>query len=365
MNENNLSKNISPENIGHVNEANDISGKWRAILVVTLFIVVGLFFAISEIARVANLDLDGEIKSIANAFLSQPKFGTSHDGGVLKNDSVRPIAPLLPKLVGSMPDPGEFGAAAVVIRDVESGAVLFGKNQYESRPLASVSKLMTALVALDMKPNWQTTTSVIVSEGISDKYLEPGGVYTIRQLWQAGLVPSSNLAILSLVRGLGVSQTDFVSRMNAKARELGMMSTNFEEPTGLSENNVSTASDVIRLLSEALRHEEIRETLLMKSANLGEGENVKKMISTDLILLGLVPTDFKFLGGKTGFTNAAGYNFTMRVENQLGHQVDVVVLGAAAHEDRFTEARQAAEWAFESYLWPNDSGYASTTIIKS
>ncbi|HOX60566.1 MAG TPA: serine hydrolase [Candidatus Magasanikbacteria bacterium] len=347
-------------NVG-ANEINDRAGQWRAILVVVIFVLAGVGFLFSEIFRIVNVDADRGVKEIVSNLANWPQSAVQKTEAGKKVEIPHQTAPKLPRLVGSMPDPARFGAAAVMIRDVSTGAVLFGKNQYESRPLASVSKLMTALVALDMGPNWTATTSVVSAE-VSDKHLDSGGVYTLHEFWQASLVPSSNRAVLSLVQGLGIDQTDFVARMNAKARELGMMSTSFEEPTGLSENNLSTASDVVQLLSEALRHDEIRETLLMKSVTLGDGENAKKLISTDLILLGWIPTDFKFLGGKTGFTNAAGYNFTMRVENKAGRVVDVVVLGAMAHEDRFTEAKDAAEWAFRNYVWPDDPGYSSTTL---
>lgn len=354
---------IEAEAVGKVNEINDNAGRWRAVLVVVVFVLAGVGFLFSEIIRIANVGADKDVKEIMSNLVSWPKSVIKKNETEKKVEIPRQTAPKLPRLVGSMPDPAEFGAAAVMIRDVETGVVLFGKNQYEARSLASISKLMSALVVLDMKPNWDATTSVVNAD-LSDNHLESGEVYTLRELWRASLIASSNRAIVSLVRGMGVEQTDFVARMNARAHEMGMTATVFEEPTGLSEYNVSSASDVILLISEALKHEEISNTLLTKEVTLVSGEKTHKLLSTNWILLGWIPTDFDFLGGKTGFTNAAGYNFTMRVADKMNHRVDVVVLGANAHEDRFTEAKHAAEWAFDNYVWPTDSEYSSSTLGK-
>ncbi len=80
------------------------------------------------------------------------------------------------------------------------------------------------------------------------------------------------------------------------------------------------------------------------------------MYNTNWMLLGWVTNDFyKLYGGKTGYIVASGYNFTMRVENEDNHILDVVVLGADSHEGRFTEARDVAEWVFDNYTWPEDN----------
>jgi D-alanyl-D-alanine carboxypeptidase len=76
------------------------------------------------------------------------------------------------------------------------------------------------------------------------------------------------------------------------------------------------------------------------------------MWSTDWILLGWIPNKLpEFFGGKTGYTVAAGYNFTMRAGDGKGHMVDVVILGATSHEARFNEAKDIAEWVFANYDW--------------
>jgi D-alanyl-D-alanine carboxypeptidase (penicillin-binding protein 5/6) len=192
--------------------------------------------------------------------------------------------------------------------------------------------------------------------------MDAGYTYTLDELWQAALVGSSNKAVLTLANALewpnssaGGSEVIFVERMNQKALELGMADTHFKDPTGLSEENIASASDIAILLNEALRQDKVRETLQIKEINLYSKERKKNhhIWNTDWLLLGWIPQAFpEFIGGKTGYISASGYNFAMQVGDGLGHKINVVILGAASHEARFTEAKQAAEWAFANYTWP-------------
>ena len=144
--------------------------------------------------------------------------------------------------------------------------------------------------------------------------------------------------------------------MNEKARELGMIDTFFTDPSGLDSTNVSTASDIVMLLNEAMKQERIRDTLIKPEYNLYSDQRGQShhMWNTNWLLLGWVTNDFyKIYGGKTGYISASGYNFTVRVANEAGKILDVVVLGADTHEGRFTEARDVSEWAFENYEWPD------------
>ena len=157
-------------------------------------------------------------------------------------------------------------------------------------------------------------------------------------------------------------QEAFVERMNEKALELGMTDTSFTDPSGLDDTDISTPSDLSILLDEALKQEKIKNTVLTPETNLYSAERKTKhhIWNTDWILLGWIPSDFDvFNGGKTGFITASGYNFTMQV-GQNGHLINVVVLGAADHEKRFTEARDVANWVFANYKWPGDENITST-----
>ncbi len=272
--------------------------------------------------------------------------------------------PPVPHLVGVLPAPEKFTAHAILVKDVTTGEVLYKKNEYEKRPLASISKLLSALVVLESNPNWNSTTTVKGDEDIADSHVISGAVYTISDLWDAALVASSNESMLALADSTGMTREAFVARMNEKALELGMKDSSFVEPTGLSEQNISTASDIVILLDEALRQPKIQETVVQKEINISP-VGVKKLQhfwSTNWLLLGWIPNKIKdFRGGKTGYITAAGYNYTMRLARDDEKVIDVVVLGATAHELRFSEARDISYDVFSAFAWPSDELASSTT----
>lgn len=262
-------------------------------------------------------------------------------------------APQRPERIGPLPDPELFSAQAIIVKDLKSGALLYNRNAYEPRPIASLTKLMSALVVLEKDIDWNATTTVVGGDSLGT-HVYAGEVYTLEELWQAGLVASSNKSIMTLANALGWPEQAVVERMRQKAHELGMIRTTFADTTGLSPENSSSASDIALLLSEALAHEKIRNTLLVPEVTIydqrdGDDHN---MYSTNWLLLGWIKHDLhEIIGGKTGYIPEAGYNFGFQVADEQGHGVSVVVLGTQSHEARFTEARDLATWAFENHKW--------------
>ncbi|MCB9799038.1 D-alanyl-D-alanine carboxypeptidase [Candidatus Nomurabacteria bacterium] len=249
-----------------------------------------------------------------------------------------------------------FTADAIAVRDVASGKLLYQFRADEQRPIASITKLMSTLIILERRPNW-TATSTVVTDDLIDNHMYAGDTYTQEELWNSALVASSNKAVFSLADAVGISRASFADRMNSRATELGMSNTRFVEPTGLDEGNVSTAAQLTKLLSAALEKEEIRNALLTQEYTLysKEREVEHHMWNTNWLMLGWIVNTGQFeefLGGKTGYIPAAGYNFAMRVANAEGNEIDVVVLGTDFHEARFEEARDIAGWVFENYQWP-------------
>lgn len=275
-------------------------------------------------------------------------------GGDITIEPPAHVVPQLPQLIGELPGGEQFTASHIIVKDVESGATLFGKDEYGTWPIASITKLMSALVIMEYDPAWSSSTAV-VGEDWLDVHMYKGDTYTREQLWNAALIVSSNKAILSLIQSLDVPREEFVARMNTKALELGMTETIFVEPTGLDQGNVSTASDIAILLKAALQEENIQKAVLTREYNLYSKERKKNhhMWSTNWLLLNWIPHDFaKLHGGKTGFIDAAQYNFAVEIEDETGRAVDVVVLGADSNESRFSEARDVAKAVFTNYRWP-------------
>ena len=246
-------------------------------------------------------------------------------------------------------------APSVLIRDVETGMELMARQDREVRPIASITKLMTALVLLDdYEWGWYDDATVLrsdVTEG-GRWYYRFGDELTMDDLFTTMLVASGNNETLALVREVGVSQEEFVSKMNAKAQEMDLRDTRFADPIGLSAGNVSTAADVRVLLYEALSREPIssrvRADHVETESKLGNSYNIESTNELFDSFLNRAPYDV--IGGKTGSTDEAGYCLATRVERS-GHLVDVVVLGATHPDARFDDVEDLVSWAFDVYAW--------------
>ncbi|PIR03636.1 MAG: hypothetical protein COV59_05615 [Candidatus Magasanikbacteria bacterium CG11_big_fil_rev_8_21_14_0_20_39_34] len=317
-----------------------------------VFIFSGVFPTKWSETRLVNATQKMKLPVLASFFSGD--LSQKSGGDVNVSPPAKIIAPS-PQFIGDeMLDPEQFTAKSIFVRDIRSGSVLFQKNPFEQRPMASITKLMSSLVILERNPDWTATTTV-VSDALIDNHMYAGDTYTEEELWYASLVGSSNKAIFSLAEAVGISRESFADRMNQKAMELGMSHTSFVEPTGLDEGNISTAADIEKLLSAALDKKEIQDAVLTQEFTLysNEREKTHHMWNTDWLLLGWIPHHFAhFLGGKTGYIDASLYNFTMRAGDENENYIDVVVLGADTHEGRFTEARDVAEWVFQNYKWP-------------
>lgn len=249
-------------------------------------------------------------------------------------------------------DANNFSARHIVVRDSVTGQMLYGKAAYDEWPMASVTKLLSALVLLDVPINFASTTVAAV-DGAPDNDVAIGATYYIKDLWNAGLISSSNRAVLSLADSTGLTRAEFVARMNEKARQLGMTGTKVVEPTGLDARNHSTAADIAVLLAEALRKPEILQSVRLTNYDLAavNGMYRKQIKTTDWLLSGTVANfGLELVGGKTGYIPESGYNFAAETVSST-HKVVVVVLGTNSIDARFIEARKAAEWAYQNFTW--------------
>ncbi|MFA4830571.1 MAG: hypothetical protein WC862_00490 [Patescibacteria group bacterium] len=332
----------------------DQSNKWRNVLSAGI-----LFLGIGIAASIKFIQITPEQAEFARQLLPKtlviPETETQ-TGGDITVAPPKIQEPQRPELIGEMLPEETFTAASMVVKDRETGALLYSKNPYQARPIASITKLMSALVLLEKDIDWSTTTEVIGADSL-DTHMYAFDSYTLQELWDAALIGSSNKAIKTLANALDWPEEAFIERMNQKALELGMSNTRFADPTGLDDENVSTASDVSILLDEALTKQKIKETIIKKELTLYSRERRKShhIWNTDWLLLGWIQHKFFNLsGGKTGYTPAAGYNFAVQIGDEAEHWLNVVVLGADRHEARFTEARDIAKWVFENYRWPED-----------
>lgn len=253
-------------------------------------------------------------------------------------------------------------AASVVVMDSKTKTILYNKNASDIRPLASITKLASAMVLLDLPIKWSASTVITEADIEGDHHVEVGEKFTLEDLWQVGLVGSSNSAINALVRNSGVTEEEFVKLMNEKAKDLRLGSARFFEPTGLSEKNMSTALDAAKLLIDALKFDKIYTTVQIPEYYAHPfGGKARRIWTTNWLLTNWVPNDFKAenIAGKTGYIDDSGYNFAVSLTGRNKHAITVVVLGATSNEARFSEARDVANWVFDNYAWPDDEGYDS------
>jgi D-alanyl-D-alanine carboxypeptidase len=247
----------------------------------------------------------------------------------------------------------ELTAPSAVVVDVETGRVLFSKNVGEKRPLASLTKLMTALVMMDLKldPKQEITMSEADIQSEGKAYFAPGDTFLRGELMQVTLGVSSNNGIAALVRTSGLSREAFVARMNAKAKAIGI-DASFVEPTGLNSGNQSTALGVQKMLRAAMQYPEIRKATTTATFRITskEGKAYKEEATDELLGTILDRAPYEIIGGKTGYIEEAGFCLAQTVERG-GHQIDIVVLGATAHELRFQEVKSLAVWTFDAFNW--------------
>lgn len=248
----------------------------------------------------------------------------------------------------------ELTAKSAALVDTNSGALLFSYGHDQIVPIASITKLMTALVVLDAEPNWNATVTIAPEDfdmhGLT--YLKVGDTLTMRDLWNAALSGSINAGALALAREAGMTRAQFVAKMNAKAAELGMAHTTFADPSGYLQQNVSTALDVARLAYHALNADDVRLAVTRSGIDIRTAQGENRHIPATNELLGSFLNDgaFRIVGGKTGYTDEAGYTLVMRAQEGKGDLI-AVVLDSPSSDARFQDMKSLLAWGFRTYSW--------------
>ncbi len=241
--------------------------------------------------------------------------------------------------------PPEVAARAYLVVDAKTGEVLAERNADARRQIASITKLMTALVVLEhARPGEEVTVVPRASSvGESTINLVPGERMTVRDLLAAALIQSANDAAFALAAHVGEGDAQaFVRLMNAKARELGLADTNFVRPDGLDvPGHRSSARDVLVLAREAMAQPLIRRLVRQDSASIAGGRELFGWND----LLGSYRGLF---GVKTGHTNLAGW-CQVGVARRDGATVYAVVLGSPTRERRNDALADLLDWGFDRF----------------
>jgi len=248
----------------------------------------------------------------------------------------------------------EVSAYSAAVFDIKDKLFIFEKNSNDRLRIASISKLMTALVFLDNNPGWDQIYE-ITREDRRDGgkiYLYLGDKVTVKNLFYAMLVGSDNTATIALIHAAGMTESDFVVNMNEKARELGLLQTSFVDPVGLSNSNISTAREVALLAQAALAKAEINQAVGTEKTEFSTVAGIPKAIESTNSLLNSFPDDsIKIVGGKTGHTELAGYCFVAKFIDANQHEIISVVLDTPSEAERFKQTARLVRWIYDSYEW--------------
>ena len=254
-------------------------------------------------------------------------------------------APQIKIVDAGLPAP-KFGAAAALAEDLDSGAILYQKNIHSRLAPASTTKLVAALVALDY---FKADDVLVVTEdslvGGSTMGLNLGERLTFRGLLYGMLLNSGNDAAFTIAANYPGGFANFVSQMNKKVAELGLLDSHFENPAGFdSPEHYSSAYDLAKVAEAAAKNPQLakivstKETLVssIDSSRTHSLRNLNKLLGEDGVL-----------GIKTGFTEKSGENLVGLIERN-GHKVLTVMLSS---RDRFGETRELMDWVYANFSW--------------
>ncbi|MEO6077223.1 MAG: hypothetical protein ABIP54_00365 [Candidatus Andersenbacteria bacterium] len=289
----------------------------------TVFFVlacIGLSASIGAvIAKIANTE------NVPTSHMKSPNiaFGLADDAEAMQKDS------------------NEFQATSALLYDGQSNQIVFQQNAFERRPLASITKLMTAMVALDHGIDWNKEANILPNEYTvgGELMLSRGETVTMKDLFNASLLGSANNATMAYVRQIGMSKEEFVQAMNRKAVELHLEQTEFHDVTGLTPQNVSTAYEIAVMAHYAFTHyPEISQATSQKEYSFtvkGTGREHTIRSTNKPVQLG----ELEVSGSKTGFLYEAGYCLVQEGVGALKDKV-AVVMNAPSEQDQFVEVAQ-------------------------
>jgi len=329
----------------------------------------------------------GEVKSFGEKFFKEKKvlvegekdfnFSTSNEVSsqnlAFAGPTFSPVSSVFTNAPVKKEGYGEtyIRAHASISIDAATGTILHYNKGKERRAIASLTKIMTAVLVIEniKNPKKEVVTidrEAVYAEGTTigcpnsvrcvSNTLYVGEKVYAQNLLEAMLMNSANDAAIALAKHIAGSQKDFAKMMNEKARELGLKDTNFCNPSGLDEDDkpggcYSSAYDFARIVAYALQYDEIWDILKIKRKEFSsvDGDWTHTIINTD-ILLDQMPN---CIGGKTGFTYEAGKSLMMVAHHPQNPNHKVI--GVILNDDyRWEDMKKLLNWSFEAYQWPDE-----------
>lgn len=250
--------------------------------------------------------------------------------------------------VSAAPNPAklEVRSSSALVVDVKTGKTLYQKNATKVRPIASLTKLMTALVVLDARQNLNQTITVDKNDLDRVKHthsrIRMGTKVTRRDALHLALMSSENRMASALARHYPGGRSAFVRAMNNKARQLGMRNTHFYDSTGLSTRNVSTAQDLGKLAAAAYRQPLIRQFTQDENREMRFSAPAYSLMFNNTNPLVKNP-DWDVRLSKTGFTDEAGRCLVMRAKPD-SRELAIVLLNSVGKRTPIGDANRIRKW---------------------
>lgn len=238
-------------------------------------------------------------------------------------------------------------AKSVYITDVQSGSVLYKKNELLQRSPASTTKLLTALVVLS---EYHLDDTIVVPSLVFDGAkigLKQGQVFTVEALLQAMLIQSANDAALTLARSYPQGEAVFIDRMNQMAEKIGMTNSHFTNAAGFDDPaQYSTAYDLSLLSREVMKDDFLRAVVGTKELTIADTTQTfhYPLVSTNQLLF----ENAAVVGIKTGTTEQAGQVLITQYEYPDKKPILAVLMGS---DDRFADTAAVVEWVYTQYSW--------------
>lgn len=259
----------------------------------------------------------------------------------------------------------DIKAKSAILMEVNTGKILYEQNMDEKLPPASITKIMSLLLVMEAIDGGKMSVEDVVtasehacSMGGSQIWLEPGETMTVDDLLKAAVIASANDATVALGEQIAGSEEGFVAMMNARAKELGMINTNFINATGLdAEGHLSSAHDVAIMSAELIKHDLIKNysTVWMDSLRDGESE----LVNTNKLVRFYEGTT----GLKTGTTSGAGYCLSATAERN-GLELVAVIMSGDTSNDRFNGAKKLLDFGFANYEYTTIAPQLDTSELN-
>lgn len=309
---------------------------------------LSLLATLPSVAAAAGAEPKSKAKTSAKASTkaATPQTRKTRSVVVRKAAPVLPAVPTFGQVAGlhAVEDPLALKSSVAYVLDQDTNEVLFSKNPQAVLPIASITKLMTALVVveagLSLDEKLTVTQDDVDTEKFTRSRLAVGTTLSRGDMLHLALMASENRAAHALGRHYPGGLEAFVAAMNAKAQSLGMADTHYVEPTGLSSRNQSSAADLAKLVAVTSQVPLLRDLSTSREARVALGKRLVQFRSTN----GLLSNPLWDIGlQKTGFINEAGKCLVMQAR-MAGRQLIMVFLDSSGKASRIADAERMRKW---------------------